>query len=144
MGLYNEFENTILESANFNHELKTIDCKFAGSDRVLHLNINDFLSSLAEERILCAAIKRKEPRKVCRNPYYEGQNDILNIEIGYRHHDIMIRFLDELDKHPDAQGFYTSKGRFVGREEGYWIAKNAGQIINPHPQEGCLYSEDLY
>lgn len=96
------------------------------------------------ERILCAAIKRKEPRPVPCNPYYEGKNDILNIELGYRHHDIMIRFGKKLDKHPDSQGFYTSAGRFVGREEAYHIAQAAGQIINPVPQKGCLFSEDLY
>ena len=96
------------------------------------------------EYILCAAIKRKEPRIVCRNPYWEGKNDILNIELGYRHHDIMIRFNDELDKRPYAQGFYTSNGRFVSREEGYKIAEAAGQIREITGGKGTLYSEDLY
>lgn len=96
------------------------------------------------EYILCAAIKRKEPRIVSRNPYWEGTNDILNIELGYRHHDIMIRFNDELDKSLDAQGFYTSNGRFVSRETAYKIAKAAGQIRYITGGSGTLYSEDLY
>lgn len=97
-----------------------------------------------KEYILCAAIKRKEPRPVIRNPYYEGQNDILNIELGYRHHDIMIRFYDELEQGPNAQGFYTSKGRFVSREEAYEIADAANQIVESTGGKGTLYSEDLY
>ena len=46
-----------------------------------------------KEYILCAAIRRKEPRK-CKvgiNPYHPGLNDILDIEIGFRHHDIYHR-----------------------------------------------------
>lgn len=100
--------------------------------------------NIEKEYILCAAIKRKEPRPVPRNPYWEGMNDILNIELGYRHHDIMIRFYGELDTKPNAQGFYTSHGRFVSREEGYEIAKAAGQIMQISGGEGTLYSEDLY
>ena len=80
------------------------------------------------ERIICAAILRKEPRKAIGNPYHEGTNDILKIEIGYRHHDIMQRFNVELHKNPYAQGFYTSKGRFVGRHEGMYIAYKSMQV----------------
>ena len=68
------------------------------------------------EYILCAAIRRKHPREV--SPYWEGTNDITNIEIGYRHHDIFQRFGDEVSKKMADQGFYTSKGRFVDRYEG--------------------------
>ena len=93
------------------------------------------------ERILCAAIKRKEERN-CHNVYYEGQNDILKIEIGYRHPDIIQRFQGELDL--KEQGFYTSKGRFVDRKEAFIIAENALQLIGVSGGHGTLYSEDLY
>ena len=98
-----------------------------------------------QEYILCAAIRRLERRKVVRNPYYEGKNDILDIEIGYRHHDIMIRFQGEVSRKPDDQGFYTSKGRFVSREEGLRIARESGQCgeNTSNPLWG-LFSEDLY
>lgn len=98
-----------------------------------------------KEYILCAAVKRKELRK-CDNPYHEGTNDILNIELGYRHHDIFHRFSDELNKSPEAQGFYTSKGRFVNRKEGYKIALDAGQLSKDRISDNIniLYSEDLY
>lgn len=78
-----------------------------------------------KEYILCAAIKRLEPRQDS-TMYYN--NDICNIEIGYRHHDIIRRFQKEISRYPDDQGFYTSKGRFVGREEAMKIAWTAGQV----------------
>ena len=92
------------------------------------------------EWILCSAIKRNE-RRNCDNPYHEGTNDLINIELGYRHHDIIWRFGEELEDGPYAQGFYTSKGRFVGREEAAKIAYAAGQIKS---QKSRLFSEDLY
>ena len=94
-----------------------------------------------KEYILCAAIKRKTPRD-CK-PYHEGANDICDIEIGYRHHDIIQRFgKDVLDL--SKQGFYTSKGRFVGRTGAYFIALEAGQIRYTPNSNSLLFSEDLY
>ena len=85
-----------------------------------------------KEYILCAAVLRKEPKAVEGNPYRGGHNEILNIEIGYRHHDIWARFFDELkipgSNEPDTNGFYTSKGRFVSRTEAMEIAFKAGQV----------------
>ena len=84
-----------------------------------------------KEYILCAAWKRKTPRCIEKEstPYKVENNDILNIEIGYRHHDIYFRFGDELDTvSEDCMGFYTSYGRFVNRLEGMKIAYTSGQI----------------
>lgn len=93
-----------------------------------------------EEFILCAAILRKEPRDSGCN-YYD--NDIQNIELGYRHHDILIRFRGEVSTQQEDQGFYTSRGRFVDRKEAFEIAKSAGQIETGEDR-GVLFSEDLY
>ena len=99
-----------------------------------------------KEYILCAAIKRKEPN-TCKSPYHEGTNDILSIEIGYRHHDIYMRFGyptiqdSPLSYDPNDQGFYTSYGRFVSRKEAARIALECGQISRPTED---LFSEDLY
>nr|DAG99784.1 MAG TPA: hypothetical protein [Crassvirales sp.] len=91
------------------------------------------------EFILCSAIKRLIPREVdCK--YYN--NDINRIEIGFRHHDILIRFKWEVSDDAKDQGFLTSHGRFVNREEGYKIALEAGQITEKYDK--TLYSEDLY
>lgn len=107
-----------------------------------------------KEYIVCAAIKRIE-RKTC-NPYYDKTNDICDIEIGYRHHDILQRFQGEVSKKSKDQGFYTSEGRFVDREEAAYIALLAGQIdiekcFSVKYVDGSairtlkpLYSEDLY
>lgn len=97
-----------------------------------------------KEYILCAAIKRNFPREC--TPYNKNTNDIIDIEIGYRHHDIFQRFKDEVSRHPNDQGFYTSKGRFVDRKTALEIAINASQINKDdcgNPRIG-LFSEDLY
>lgn len=107
------------------------------------------------EYILCAAIKRIEPRQ---DTTMYHNNDICNIEIGYRHHDIIRRFQGEISRNPDDQGFYTSFGRFVGRKEAMVIAMTAGQVRNSYYgkkplmeayKDGDLlvkdlFSEDLY
>ena len=81
----------------------------------------------SKEYIVCAAIRRVEPRTDIQ-PYYEGTNDLCSIEIGYRHHDIYQRFGKAVSIKMEDQGFYTSKGRFVDRIEGMEIAYNAGQV----------------
>jgi hypothetical protein len=44
----------------------------------------------------------------------------------------------------DEQGFITSDGFFVGREEAYRIASEAGQIVDKHGPEDVLFSEDMW
>jgi hypothetical protein len=111
------------------------------------------------EYIICAAIKRIKQRD-CIKHYYE--NDLYDIEIGYRHCDIFARFGEEISKNPYDQGFYTSKGRFVDRKNAMYIAWNAGQVSDDVALKcdikklkeinnseiinyfNKLYSEDLY
>jgi hypothetical protein len=50
--------------------------------------------------------------------------------LGWRHPDILHRFSKEVSRNLNDQGFYTSKGRFVTREEGLEIAIAAGQVDN--------------
>ena len=88
---------------------------------------------MTNEIVICAAIKIK------------GQ-----IFRGNRHNDCFLsarqRFGDELKVLRDEQGFITSTGRYVDREEGYQLQINAGiqsaQGSYVHP--GTLFSEDLY
>lgn len=97
------------------------------------------------EYILCAAIKRLQPRN-CINHYHNG--DILSVELGYRHCDIFARFHGEVSSKYEDQGFYTSKNRFVNRNEAFLIAYQANQIpislYKERGDNGRLYSEDLY
>jgi len=98
-----------------------------------------------KEYIICAAIKRLEPRIHPINPERKPykQSDIMYVELGFRHHDILIRFHGEVSKQQDDQGFYTSKNRFVSREEGIKIALKCGQIESSI-NDNVLFSEDLY
>lgn len=91
-----------------------------------------------KEYILCAAVKRKTPRDAHRC-YHEKYCDIYNIETGWRHADIIYRFMGELDE--DQQGFLTSTGRYVDRKEAAKIAFECGQIKK---EIKVLYSEDIY
>ncbi len=45
---------------------------------------------------------------------------------------------------PSAQGFITTAGRFVGREEAFQIAHKAGQILRANAESGHLMTEDLW
>ena len=103
-----------------------------------------------KEYILCAAIKRKTPINVESKNYKTytlEDDDIYSIEIGRRHNDIMARFGKDV-LCLTQQGFYTSFGRFVSREEALQIAKDAGQVKEPDFGKlyvfDKLYSEDLY
>lgn len=105
--------------------------------KLVHKNSN-------REYILCAAIKRLKPIKVKAYNYQtinQHIDDIYSIEIGRRHNDIMARF-GKLHLDVTKQGFYTSWGRFVSREEALQIAKEAGQVEETGFNK--LYSEDLY
>lgn len=95
----------------------------------------------SKEYLLCAAIRRVEERD-CPKVYCEQYRDIYKIEIGWRHPDIMHRFGKEVSRNPNDQGFYTSKGLFVTREERLVIARAAGQVDKIIG--GVLTSEDLY
>lgn len=104
-----------------------------------------------KEYILCAAIKRKTPINVETKNYKTHtleDDDIYSIEIGRRHNDIVARF-GKTCLDVTKQGFYTSWGRFVSREEALQIAKEAGQVEETNFDKlytdfSKLYSEDLY
>lgn len=98
-----------------------------------------------KEYILCAAILRKEPTSKI-PVYFEDKQDMTKCELGWRHCDILIKFSGVVSKHPDAQGFFTSKARFVGREEAMQIAIESGQVEESdlHNTRVGLFSEDLY
>lgn len=48
-------------------------------------------------------------------------------------------------KHEAKQGFIDTKGKFLGREEAFVLARDSGQCPHlPHDGIACLFSEDLY
>lgn len=64
-----------------------------------------------------------------------------------RHHTLLHALHEVSDKlfvGPSQQGFLTSAGRYVGREEALKIALAAKQIEAPKFQPHHLFSEDLW
>lgn len=63
-----------------------------------------------------------------------------------RHHHLfaLAAFMNEHAVPRGEQGFTTSAGRFVSREDGLAIAQAAGQPIKKHGNPEQLYSEDLW
>lgn len=86
------------------------------------------------EKILCAAI---------RTPGWYDMAEKEMIHCGFRHCNIL--WQDErISRSPYDQGFLTSRGRFVTREEAAIIAINAKQIEKCEYVDDKLFSEDLY
>lgn len=92
-----------------------------------------------KEYIICSAIKRI---KIIDIPSKQYNSDIDICCLGFRHHDILIAYEGVVSKNPYAQGFFTSKGRFVNRIEAKEIALNCGQIGETNHK--LLFSEDIY
>jgi hypothetical protein len=86
---------------------------------------------MCDEICICAAVLREDGYPV----------------IGHRHADCFGTIADMGDKpNVHAQGFITSTGRFVTREEGYELHIKAGKPSkSPGGYRGKrLFSEDLY
>ena len=70
-------------------------------------------------------------------------------EIGKRHSDIFRKYGKEVSNNFDAQGFVTSRGRFVNRTDAMVIAYSSGQVpkdvaLRKNKTFNELFSEDLY
>lgn len=101
------------------------------------------------EWILCSAIHYDDGeiniRRRCKN--YPETGIVI---CGYRHPDIISilptnnSLRNDGKEYKCTQGFITSKGRFVNREEAYLIAKKADQLLNDFEGKLKLFSEDIY
>lgn len=94
----------------------------------------------SKEYIICAAIRRIEP---CSNHIASHNKEILNVELGPCHPDILQKHRGVVSKKAIDQGFFTSKFRFVSREEAEKIARECGQLEGDLIG-GMLTSEDLW
>lgn len=92
-----------------------------------------------KEYILCAAVKKN---KLFDYPHIYNENDIFKVELGYRHPDILIKYKGSVSEDPKDQGFFTSRGRFVNRNDALKIARECGQVKEIIGK--FLTSEDLY
>lgn len=107
-----------------------IDMKSMTRIKQLNKSIVDY-----DEHILCAAISLT---------LKEGNAPV--VLAGYRHNNcfsaaIQLGYTGHINA--DEQGFLTSKGRFVGREEAKLIAERAGQLKQDSVFKK-LISEDIY
>lgn len=98
-------------------------------------------------RVLAAAKRPKE--RIVAAAIFHGA--CISLPPPARHHTILnfmatTMGLDATLVHPVNQGFLTSKGRFVNRTEGFYIADRMGQIVEKTGNKGepTLYSEDLW
>ena len=108
-----------------------------------------------KEFIICSAIHYDDGKQYTHQPKNITSGFVV---CGRRHHNCittmgitMANRHDELEAMNDVQGFMTNTDRFVDRREGYFIAKDAGQLLhNMHDESNLqlvsedLYSEDLY
>lgn len=101
------------------------------------------------ERILCCAIHYNN------KSFYKGNPDNIHSGIvisGFRHdrclkmlHGLFGSSYDKTLVQGKAQGFLTSKNRFVSREEAFKIHKVNYPDLKPFDDfNGELFSEDLY
>ena len=86
-----------------------------------------------QERIVCAAIHNPEDKDMAGQPL---------IYCGLRHPNILWQS-KKVSRNPHHQGFLTSTGRFVSREEAFRIALDNNQVIGK-VIGNKLYSENLY
>lgn len=88
------------------------------------------------ERIVAAAIR------------YKGVS--YSVPAPGRHHNVMTYMRDNFGlgiKAHEEEGFMTDRDRFVDREEAWFIAELAGQLLPIAPTDrrgGTLYSEDVW
>lgn len=88
-----------------------------------------------KEKILCAAIHNPKDKDMTGDPL---------IYCGHRHSNILWQS-KSVSRNPNHQGFLTSKGRFVSRQEALKIALENDQVLDKNDIIGNnLYSEDLY
>ncbi len=86
-----------------------------------------------QERVVCAAIHNPEDKDMVGEPL---------IYCGLRHSNILWQSKN-VSRDPHNQGFLTSTGRFVSREEALKIALDNNQVIG-EIHGNRLYSENLY
>jgi hypothetical protein len=99
------------------------------------------MSAKTPERIVAAAISYADKG--------DGWTVYFEVQAPARHGDVMAAARKhglgvELER---EQGFSTSRGRFVDREEAWRIAEAAGQLLPRAPTDylgGTLYSEDVW
>jgi hypothetical protein len=105
------------------------------------------LSGRTTETIVAAAIRYDTPAEYALMSGYPDHM-IVSAPAPARHHSLLHPMFTLTGKRagPHNQGFLTSTGRYVDREEAHAIAVASGQPMIDHPSRvsGVLFSEDLW
>ena len=92
-----------------------------------------------KEKIICAAIQHPDTKKVFYGHRHNHCLAAMNSELSWTMNRQQISSIHFI------QGFVTSEGRFVGREEALIIALENDQVLDKKEIRGDqLFSEDLY
>jgi hypothetical protein len=78
---------------------------------------------------------------------YPDEMGVFALPRPARHHHVMwtrLLISGQRTTGEAEQGFLTTTGRFVGREEAFEIATRHNQIIEKHGSPGLLFSEDVW
>jgi len=90
------------------------------------------------EKIICSAIKVVDTGKIFYGHRHHNCFEALFEELGWESNRQQLVNLEKI------QGFVTTEGRFVNREEAYKIATKCGQLKVDSRTGPLLFSEDLY
>lgn len=118
----------------------------------LECAVTEANAALAASRKETEGLKNEvleQPERIAAAAIFHGA--CISLPPPARHHTILNFMATTMDIdtsmiHPVNQGFLTSKGRFVNRTEGYYIAERRGQIIEKSGNKGepTLFSEDMW
>jgi len=153
-----QIEKCITEIYDSFVELHTKKCKtqkemeeFSGFLQIMAVHLTNLVRELVLDlkgcEIIIAAAYKVKSEYVCNDGgvYKTGtkeRDDIYHCRIGRHHAEILHIFGDEVDELSD--GFYTSYGRWVDREEAAKIALAAGQCKKPLIMGDRLDSSDVF
>lgn len=88
-----------------------------------------------------------EPETVLMTAIRHPSGRVFGVDAPGRHHHVVALMSDHACaglRNTRDQGFITSKGRYLGREDAWGVAAAAGQIQRITGSPGELYSEDLW
>ena len=88
----------------------------------------------------------REPEAIASVAIMADDGTMVTLNRPARHHHAIFAMTHNGHGHigPEAQGFATTRGRFVDRREGLAIALASGQVVTKHPSYDMLYSEDMW
>lgn len=106
-----------------------------------------FLGQPIKETIVGVAVRYPAPDlselPMLPTPY--GDTITVSAPAPFRHFHLLHPLaIAGIEISPDDQGFITSVGRYVGREEALDIVLKSGQPMTGEPRAGMLFSEDVW